>query len=243
MNFVTRLSILLLCFATVVPAGAKDKPAQSNVVDQGTFTILVGGRRIGEETFVIKQLDGLNEISSELRVEPEMKKVSQSYLLKVAPDGSLIHYEWHEFIPEKAQSQVDPSEEFIALRYTGVDGKENVQPFLLSKGTAILDDFFFSQREVLLWRYLATTCKVEPAKGGCALPKTGFGTLLPRQRTSVLTTVEYVGRDKVTYKGQERELDHFRMESEGPTWDLWVNSDHKVLRLVIAENSTEVLRD
>jgi len=157
MKTTIRLCILLLCVTAPALAGNKNKPSASTVVDQGTFTILVGGRKVGDETFLIKQLDGLNEITSELRVEPESRKVSQSYLLKLAPDGSLIHYEWHEFLPEKAQSLVDPSDDFLTLRVVGGDGKYTDQPFLLSKGTAILDDFFFSQREVLLWRYLATT--------------------------------------------------------------------------------------
>jgi hypothetical protein len=108
----------------------------------------------------------------------------------------------------------------------------------------ILDDFFFSQRQVLLWRYLAASCRPKSGETGCELPKTQFGAIIPRQRASAAYSVAYVASEFITIKGAPRQVSKFVIASEGsPEWSLWIDSDKKLVRVLIPSESTEVLRD
>src|SRR5581483_2215599 len=104
-------------------------------------------------------------------------------------------------------------------------------------------DYFFVQRQVLAWRYLAAGCHPAPGQQGCRLAKAQFGVLVPRQRASALVSMEYVGREKVVVKGAERELNRFKLESDGSEWGLWFDDQHRLVRVIIAAQNTEVLRD
>jgi hypothetical protein len=126
----------------------------------------------------------------------------------------------------------------------GPDDKPVEQPFLLPASTSILDDYFFIHREILIWRYLATACKKENATIQCpANQKTQFGTMNPHQRSSVPLSLEFTGRDKVTIRGAERELNKFVLRSEGGDWTIWVDDQFKLQRILITSDATEVVRD
>jgi len=54
-----------------------------------------------------------------------------------------------------------------------------------------------------------------------------------------------LGADKVKIRGSERELQRFKLESEGIEWSLWLDSmdKHRLVRVLIAGQNIEVLRD
>jgi hypothetical protein len=56
-------------------------------------------------------------------------------------------------------------------------------------------------------------------------------------------TLEFAGRDKVTIRGTERELNKFVLRSEGGDWTMWLDDQFKLQRILIASDSTEVIRD
>ena len=122
------------------------------------------------------------------------------------------------------------------------DGKAVEQPFFLTPTAFILDDYFFSTREVLLWRYLATSCKPRPAGDGCDLVRTRFPVLIPRRRTSAEVYIEFKGYDDTPLNGRPQHLRHFVMQTDGPDWHLWLDANHKLLRISIPDANTEVLR-
>ncbi len=122
--------------------------------------------------------------------------------------------------------------------------KPEDQPFLLPASTSILDDYVFIHREVLVWRYLATACKREQGAVQCpANQKTQFGAMNPHQRTSLPLTVEFAGRDKVSVRGAEKEMNKFLLKSEGGDWTMWLDDQFKLQRILIANENTEVIRD
>ncbi len=59
----------------------------------------------------------------------------------------------------------------------------------------------------------------------------------------MLVTLEYVGKEKVTIRGQQVELDRFNLEGDGIDWAMWLDDAHKLQRVVIASDATEVVRD
>lgn len=225
-------------------AASKKAPATGRTVDAGTFGIFVNGRRVASETFQIEQQPDVSIAKSELKLEDGSKGPAQTAELQLQPNGDLRRYEWKELSPEKAEEVVEPQNEFLVEHVTGTAPavKPIEQPYILPASTLIVDDYFFSHREILAWRYLAG-CTPEAGKG-CKLTKQQFGVLVPRQRAPIMVTIEYTGREKVTVKGQEIELDRFDLTADGNDWAMWLSpTDHKLMRIVIAADNTEVVRD
>ena len=238
------LSLLLLSAA----ARGKDKeketqPAQG--VDRGSFGVFMGGRRAATETFSIVQRNAGSIITSEFKSEQGMNRPLQSAELQLTPTGEIVKYEWKETLPEKVEAVVLPNDEFLIERTTtNPSDKPAEQPFLLPASTSILDDYSFVQREVLLWKYLAMSCRQDKGLLACPLKqRTQFGTLNPHGRTSMPISVEFSGRESLTIRGVQRELSRFELKSDGGDWSLWLDDQFKLIRIVIPDESTEVVRD
>ncbi len=235
-------AVAVLVIAMSLPAFPAKKAQAGKVVDAGSFGIFVNGRRVGTETFKIEQQGEVNVATSEVTVDDGQTKAKQSSELQLALDGALRRYEWRELSPGKAQTVIEPANEFLIQHINpGPGRKTEDQPYVLTPTTAILDDYFFSHRELLTWRYLAGACK--PGAPQCQLVRTQFGVLVPRQRVSLTVTLDYGGREKMTLKGASRELDRFNLQCEGVDWAMWFDENHKLIRILIAGENVEILRD
>jgi hypothetical protein len=138
---------------------------------------------------------------------------------------------------------IAPNDAFLVERYgASPQDKQQTQNFLLPPSTTILDDYFFVQREVLAWRYLATVCKHDQGRLQCPYQKVPFGTLNPHARASASISIEFTGREKLTLHGSERELSHFILRSEMGDWGFWLDDQFKLVRL-LDDSGTEVVRD
>jgi hypothetical protein len=236
---------VLLVFGLVLAARAKDKEAPTiKMVDAGSFGVYNGAHRIATETFSIKQGSEGSVVASEFKSELGEQKADQTSELELTPSVELRRYEWKELSPEKIAATIEPSDPFLVERFSvGMSEKQQEQNFLLPVSTPILDDYFFIQREVLAWKYLATACRQEKTGFGCPLnQKIPFGTLNPHARSSVKVTIEFAGKDKLTIHGSDRELIHFVLRSETGDWAFWLDDQFKLVRLV-GDSGTEVVRD
>jgi hypothetical protein len=223
--------------------GKNEKQSDArHVVDAGTFGIYLNGRRIGTEKFHVEQGPISSLATSEVAIDDGSTRATQASEWELAPNGALLHYRWHEDSPEKAQTSIEPNTEFLIQRTTlKGDDKPLEQPYILPPSTPILDDYFFLHREILVWRYLASVC--EPSAGGLKC-KTGpgqFGVLIPRQHTSMPVQIEYKGRERLAIHGAERDLNRFTLALDGTEWQLWMDQENKLIRVVVA--GMEVVRD
>lgn len=242
------LCIMLALVAPLLAGDKKDKKKDKDatkpstqVVDSGSFGIFVSGQRIATEKFTIKQLPEGSLTESEIKLEGS--NVLQNASLHLSPTGDLVRYEWKESGGlEKGETTVEPSQEFLTQKIRSGD-KYTEQPYLMPKTTAVLDDYFFSQREVLLWRYIASSCHPSQGKPGCEMEKGQYGFVVPRQRLSGMATINYVGREMLSVHGVARELSKFSMNSEFGDWVLWLDDSHKLIRVILPGESTEVIRD
>jgi len=218
---------------------------EGQTVDSGSFGVFMNGHRVATETFTIQQNNKGSLVTSEFKSEKGLTKALQSSELELAPNGDLRKYEWKEVLPEKAVATVTPNDQFLNEEVTSGDsGKPLEQPFLLPASTSILDDYFFVDREVLLWRYLAIGCRQEKGQVQCPLhQRTRFGTLNPHSRSSASATMEFAGREKVMVHDVQRELGRFDLKSDAGDWSFWVDDQYKLVRIVIADQNTEVVRD
>ena len=224
---------------------APEKEAPATAVDSGSFGVFMNGKRVATETFAIHQGGTGSSVTSRFKTEAGPDAAEQSSELQLTASGELKSYEWKEISPGQSQASVLPSQDFLTERFTSnPTDKPHEQPFLLPPSTSILDDYFFIQREVLAWKYLATSCKQE--KGGISCPlkeKAQLGTLNAHARASLLVNLQFSGREKVSVGGVERELIRLDVKSESGDWTLWLDDQLKLQRMVDAAGTTEVVRD
>jgi len=243
-----RVFAALLTAAIIgsLPAWSYKGAGEGQLVDSGSFGIFRQGRRVGTETFTIHQRPDVSATVAQLKIEDGNDKASQTSELQIASNGDLRHYEWKELSPEKAQATVDYSDQFLVEHITVAPGaKPRERAFILPPSTAILDDFF-THREILLWRYLATFCGAAISPQGCKLQPGKFGVFMPRQQASTTVALNYEGKDTVMLHGAKRELDRFTLQSEDDaTWTFWVEGSYpfKLLRILVPAENVEVLRD
>ncbi len=264
MKAVIIKSVLLsgvLLAANGLSAGDKDKGAaekmESKVVDQGSFGIYLEGKRIGTETFKIEQRTDFSIATASLKVDDGKMKAEQTAEMRISPNGDLRSYLWRATVPQAEESSVEPQKELLVEHLVPADQKKMDVPHLLPLSTAILDDNFFSQREILLWRYLATACVWKQGQGRLCGPSS-YVVLVPHQHASVSATMELVGPDKITVKGVERQLSKMTLstggsgrviamnepkDSDAGQWLLWVDDQFKVIKMTIPGTNIEVIRD
>jgi len=223
----------------------KEKEHEGQKIDSGSFGVFMSGHRVGTETFSIYQSNTGSVIKSEFKTENDPNQAIQDSTLQLTAGGEIRRYEWNEISPGKASSVVLPNDQFLNQKWsTGPQDKDHEQPYLLSPSTSILDDYFFIHREVLVWRFLAATCKQEKGQIQCPIKQRAqFGTLDPRQHSSAPLTAEYLGREKINFKGSPQEFNRVEFKTDVGNWQLWLDDQFKVMRIVIEGDNTEVVRD
>jgi hypothetical protein len=243
--------VKLLCAATIlasliltIPGYAKEKQS-SEVVDSGSFGVFTSGHRVATETFSIKKGPEGTLVSSQFQSEQGEQKALQSSELDLTPSVELRRYEWKELSPEKTGATVVPNDTFLIERFgDNQNEKQHEQNFLLPASTSILDDYFFVQREVLAWKYLASVCRHDKGALQCPVKqKTQFGTLNPHARSSMPVSIEFIAREKLTLRNTEREFSRFLLRSETGDWAFWLDDEFKLVRLLADGQGTEVVRD
>jgi hypothetical protein len=223
----------------------KEKEHEGKMVDSGSFGVFQKGHRVGTETFSIYQTGYGSDIRSEFKTENAPTQDVQTSEMQLTATGDIRRYEWKELSPGSAQSVVVPNDDFLNQKWTpGAGEKDHEQPYLLPVSTSILDDYFFVHRELLAWRFLGMVCKQDKGQVEC-LPKqhTQFGTLNPHQQSSAQVSAEFLGREKITLKGVQQELLKVEFKNDSGTWQLWLDDQFKVMRMVVVGEDTEVVRD
>jgi hypothetical protein len=231
--------------AGAAPApGDRERDHEGKNVDSGSFGVFQNGHRVGTETFSIYQTASGSVVRSEFKTENNPPDV-QSSELQLTAAGDMHRYEWKEMSPDQAQSVVLPNEDFLNQKWsTGAGDKEHEQPYLLPPSTMILDDYFFIHREVLAWKYLGAACKQDKGELHCPLKQRAqMGTLNPHQHASAAMSVEFLGREKVNLKGGQQDLLKVELKNESGTWQLWLDDQFKVMRMMVVGENTEVIRD
>jgi hypothetical protein len=222
----------------------KEKEHEGKQVDSGSFGVFQNGHRVGTETFSIYQTSGGSVIQSEFKTENAPTQDVQTSELQLTASGNVRRYEWKQLSPEKAESEVVPNEDFLNQKWSTGEEKAHEQPYLLPASTSILDDYFFIQREVLAWKFLAAACKQEKGQVQCPpRQRAEFGTLNPHQRSSAPLSAESLGREKVNLKSGPQELNKLELKNDTGTWQLWLDDQWKVMRMSIVGENTVVDRD
>ena len=241
---IVGISCLLLVSAAVA-GPAKDKEPAPQSVDAGSFGVFMNGHRVATEKFSIQQNASGSVVASEFKTEVATAPALQSSQLELAPNGDLRKYEWKEVSPGKARAVITPNDNLLVERSTNTpQDKEEEHPFLLPLSTSVLDDYFFIHREILVWKYLATGCRQDKGQVTCPQnQQVKFGAINPHQRSSLLVSMAFTGKEKTPVNGVERELNHFLLKSDAGEWSLWFDDQFKLVRILVPGDNTEVVRD
>ncbi|MGA8540929.1 MAG: hypothetical protein WB566_15620 [Terriglobales bacterium] len=222
----------------------KEKEHEGKLVDSGSFGVFQNGHRVGTETFSIYQNANGSVVQSEFKTENAPTQDVQTSELQLTASGNIRRYDWKELSPEKAASVVVPNEDFLNQKWSAEGDKDHEQPYLLPPTTSILDDYFFIQREVLAWKFLAAACKQEGGQVKCPpRQRAQFGTMNPHQHSSAPLMAESLGREKVNLKSGPQELNKLELKNDAGTWELWLDDQWKVMRISIEAENTVVDRD
>jgi hypothetical protein len=243
-SLLVGISGLLLVSAALAGPG-KEKEPEGQPVDSGSFGVFMNGHRVATEKFSIQQDKTGSIATSEFKTEPGVEPASQSSELQLTASGDIRKYEWKEVSPGKAQAVVVPNDTLLIERSTNNPGdKPEEHPFLLPVSTSVLDDYFFIHREILAWKFLATGCRQDKGQIECPQnQQVKFGVINPHQRSSLLISMAYTGKEKIPVRGVERELNHFVLKSDAGDWSLWLDDQFKLVRILVASDNTEVVRD
>jgi hypothetical protein len=235
------LLVLFVVLASLfASAGSKKTAVAGHVIDSGIFGVYVKGKRVAQEKFEIVQTPEMSIAKGELRLEDS--KTAQLAEVQLAPNGNLIRYQWSE--SGKGQAVVEPKDEFLVEHVTLSEPQKSAeQPFILPTSTLIMDDGFFSQRELLLWRYLSTQCQPKQGEKGCTLVAQQYGVIVPRQQTSIQLTVEFKGSQKVNVRGTDMDLQRFELHTEGYDWTIWIDPSYKIQKIAVDAEGTEIYRE
>jgi hypothetical protein len=255
------LTGFVLLTTTWLGAGDKAKGDQEKiepkVLDSGSFGIYANGKRIGTETFKIEVRLDYSVATAEVKVDDGTVKSVQTAEMLVTPKGELHSYIWRATLPVKEEATVEPNDQFLVEHLTPADGKKTDVPHLLPISTMILDDNFFSQRELLLWYYLRAGCAADKENRLMCGPTT-FTILVPHQHLSATATLNIAGVEKINVKGVEKLLNKVilttgdpkefvmmnkQSEPEAGQWLLWVDDQYKIIRVAVTGANFEVVRD
>lgn len=244
LGFTLALLCSLAALAAPMPKD-KEKEHEGKQIDAGTFGVYQSGHRVGTETFSIYQNANGSVINSEFKTVNAPTEDVQNSEMQLTASGNIRRYDWKEVSPDKATSVLLPNDDFLTQRWSaGPDDKEHEQPYLLPPSTSIVDDYFFIHREVLAWRYLALACKQDKGVVSCPQKqRTKFMSVNPRQRSSATMSAEFLGREKINYKGGQQDLLKLDLKNDSGTWELWLDDQFKVIRMLVVGENTIVDRD
>jgi hypothetical protein len=245
--FALIISVIATCtFAAASPnEKEKENKHEGTEIDSGSFGVFQNNHRVGTEKFTIYQTSYGSLTHSEFKTENAPTEAAQMSDLQLTSNGEIRRYEWKEISPGKAQSAVVPNADFLTQKWKGTpQEKEQEQPYLLPVSTSILDDYFFVQRELLAWKFLGQSCKQNKGQLECPLKQRAqFGTLNPHQHAPAPLSMEFLGREKISTKSGQQDLLKVELKTDASTWQLWLNDQFKVMRMVVVGENTQVDRD
>jgi hypothetical protein len=224
----------LFVFATLTLAaqkkGSASAPAAVFVQDKGKFNIQLDGHTVGHEEFEIAPsgagwtAHGTTDIKA-----PDSPDTRVTGMLTLQPDGAPISYEW--------TSQAEKTNGARILFANGVAKitlqMEGARPFEqdMSFGSpliAVLDNNLYYQYAVLARIY-------DWSKGGTQ----NLPVLIPQELTPGTITIESEGSQKADGKS----YDALRVETSDLEVLLYVDSNHRLMRLEVPTAKVTIIRD
>jgi len=198
-------------------------------VDQGSFTISVGGARTGRETFVIRRTGGgadAGYLASGTALYAD-RRLAPALTTDAGGVPTTFSMEVRSGTQRTARVSAQVVRGLFSVRVQTATG-ESMRELLLRPRTVLLDDDLFA-----VYYFVG----LDRRTGACSVVD-------PRRGTQVAGAVTDVGPDSVTIGGRVAAAEHLRLVLPGPDHrDLWIDGAGRVLRVDLPDRQLIALRD
>ena len=221
---------LILAAATAAATAAAG--AQVATVDEGGFTVTRGGARLGREEFRIVREPANGRAAYMARGTATYGDRRIAPALQTDANGAPERYQVEVRRGAAVEQRVSAQATGTHFRAQSVsDVGEAAREFLLDPGTVIVDDELYHQYYFLARR----------AAGGSG---TRVSMLAPRHGTQSVVTITSGGPERVTVGGRPVDARHYVLTgAPGGRRDVWTDDQGRVLRVVLAADGVEAMRD
>lgn len=201
----------------------------SRIVDEGSFTISVGGRTAGRESFRISATTrgDVTEYVARADVTFGDRKVTPE--LRTGPDGAVVGYE----VTLKSGASTESWRGAVTrgrLNATIASGRgTSAREYIVPAGTLVVDDEIIHQHWFLALRSRSGSMPV----------------VVPR-RTDVQTTVTMttVGEETLQVGNHDLPATHLRaVLGGGEVHDIWVDKSGRLLKVALPARNLVAIRD
>jgi hypothetical protein len=210
-------------------------------VDNGSFAVIVGGKRVATESFTMQQSPSGNRVSSTLQFDNGTTKAQQQSELEIGTDGSLLKYTWQELKPGKAKIVAEPQDKTFLVVHQKMNESDSVKDLthpISSAMTSIVDDNFYAHVQVLIWRYMAASC----SGGQCRFAEQKLPVFVPHQDMAQVFSISYAGDEAVLIKKSMMKANKFTVKTEAGDMTVWMDGV-KMVKLVMPGSDVEVVRE
>lgn len=218
---------LLAAAAVLSPRSVAAQPA---TVDEGSFTITRGGAPVGREVFRIQSTPGIggNILKAQSTVTMDGRTIVASYVTDAAgaPQTYTVEVREGSTVSERATGSGRPGRISVdAQSPTSRSAKE----YVASAGVLVFDDEVFHQYHFLARRGVGT--------GRVAV-------VFPRRNVQESMRVREDGSEPVVIGGRAVPATRLVLqEPGGAERRIWVDADHRVLRVAIPSQELVATRD
>jgi len=221
-------ALLRTAIAGVTPALVGAQSAQ--IIDQGSFTIMVGNQRVGREDFRIEGTPGSSGaleyvaratvVFGDRRLMPALHSDSLG-----RPSDYQIESRGTTTGSERWSGKISRGR--VSARINNARG-ESAKEYIVTDGALILDDDVFHQYFFLARRTAGTSVTI----------------VVPRRNAQLVLRVATTGTETVSIGTKELEGRHLVLtEPDGATREAWVDGRGRVLKVAIPARNLVALRD
>lgn len=234
-----RLRAVVAALCVMAPILVTRPPVQaqptSDLLDVGSFTLLVDGQRVGREQFSVRRATTVEGAAIELRSESAAGEQRAAVRLEADSAGTPLRYSIETRTGATVSLRLGGQR--VRGRFTTLSRSvtgESAREYLLSAGALILEDEGIVQHTLLV-----RNRRMSP---GDSLR---IATLTPVQnRYGVLTLTLEATSDTVAIAGSRRVASRFRaVTASGEVRLVWSDADGRLLRVRIPDRKLEALRD
>ena len=217
----------LKAVVVIISALATPLSAQVATIDEGSFTVLVNGQRVGREDFRIRSTPGAS--GPEIVATATVSYADRRILPQMRADTAGVPVQY--VVEVKSGPGVDE-------RVTGLVGRgrvsahvknargESANEFVVSPGALVIDDDVFHQYYFLVRR-------VGPVS-----------VIVPRRNAQVTMRVTQAGADNVAVAGTSIAAKHYTIaDPGGADREVWTDAAGRVLKVTIPSRGVVAVRD
>jgi len=219
------VGLALLVCSVVVSGWAQGALAP---VERGTFEILLGGQKIGTETYEIQSRETEIEVRGWVELSLNGQSLKQTTTLILSPAFQLRRYEWQQQAPKQTFARVQFDGTKASMEFPLTADTLDQREFLFeTPDLVVLDNNVFHHYLFLLRRYDFSRGGPQPVR-----------ILIPQEVLPALVTLEDKGEE--TQAGSR--LRCLVMTSEDNQVWLWLDENRQLVRLSVPQAKVEVVR-